>query len=359
MKNTILLLVTLSIFNLAFGANVKIKITYKGKGISGHTVNLYMAGNHMDAGVTNQSGEVTFNVSSIITKSVDLKGEKTCNGGKKSWDVKGFVTLDNNNFGHLKMEGPIKEMVEASGGFMSEKLLVSSYGLICGGTSNRTKKTSSNTSRNKPSKVNEVSPLITKEERLKSQRIYLESKIRRIESKITKKNDRILDGSYEGKRKNSALYFIKKMRIEKQIEENKLAKVDLEIKKGKLNRVEKNKFEDRKNRLKENLKQVERDQKKGVMLISKEEQNSEFEFTESELENMNNFDLKSKNMNLKMKIKKKKLTLKMKKRLMSPKKKKTLENEILVLEKGLKTIEIEINKRTPEVKEEKVEKADE
>lgn len=60
----------------ALAETVKLKITYKGDVISGHTVYVMIGGGVLGSRVTDSNGEVDISVSSLPTKSIDLKGEK-------------------------------------------------------------------------------------------------------------------------------------------------------------------------------------------------------------------------------------------------------------------------------------------
>jgi len=160
------------------------------------------------SGTTDSDGNVTISVSSLPSKSINLKGQKTCEGAKKSWGVKGFLRLDGSNYAHLKMEEPIAEMVEASGGFMSEKMMVASYGLVCAGSSSSSSSKSndggssdsgSSSSSSESSSIipkAEAPALMTKEEALANQKMSFENKIASLDNKIEKKQSKISSGKY-------------------------------------------------------------------------------------------------------------------------------------------------------------------
>ena len=173
------------------------------------------------SGTTDSDGNVTISVSSLPTKSINLKGQKTCEGAKKSWEVKGFVTLDGSNFAHLKMEEPIAEMVEASGGFMSEKMMVASYGLVCAGSSSSSSKSNDSGSSNSETsssstesssilpKAEDSCSLMTKEEALANQKMSFENKIA---SWITKW------------RKSKAKFLLENMKVTRKLKQSKISK---------------------------------------------------------------------------------------------------------------------------------------
>lgn len=334
----------------ALAETVKLKITYNGTGVSGHTVSVMIGGGVLGSGVTDSNGDVSISVSSLPTKSIDLKGEKKCNNAEKSWEVKGWVTLDDNNYYHLKMEEPIAEMVEASGGFMSESMMVSSYGLVCSGSG-----TSSDTGGSDNSGASDDSgtgstgvttqPLMTKEESLESQKMMLENRLGNLDSKIAKSQEKIEEGKVEGKKKEEEMYDIKEWQIEKKITQNKLNKVNMEIEKGMLNKSERTMFKDNEKMYKDELDEVKEDRKNGVSLLSEEEKAEAIAISEEELANMNNMQLKSKKMDYKTKLGKLKVKLKTRGKFMSPVELEETEAQIAELEKAIEVLDAEIVKR--------------
>lgn len=335
----------------ALAETVKLKITYNGSGVSGHTVSVLIGGGVLGSGVTDSNGEVSISVVSLPTKSIDLKGEKTCNNAQKSWEVKGYVTLDDNNYAHLKMEEPIAEMVEASGGFMSESMMVASYGLVCSGSgsspsgSSSSENTGGSDNTGSGSTGGTTQPLMTKEESLASQKMMLENRLGNLDNKIAKSQEKINDEKVEGKKKEEEMYDIKEWEIEKKIAQNKLDKVNLEIEKGMLNKSERTMFKENDKMYKEELDQVKEDRKKGVSLLSDEEKAEAVEITEEELADMNNMQLKSKRVDYKTKLGKLKVKMKTRGKFMSPNEKEETEAQIAEFEKAIEVLEAEIEKR--------------
>lgn len=349
----------------ALAETVKLKITYKGDGISGHTVYVMIGGGVLGSGVTDSNGEVSVNVSSLPTKSIDLKGEKKCEGAEKSWEVKGWVTLDGSNFAHLKMEEPIAEMVEASGGFMSESMMVSSYGLVCAGSGGSTSSSGSGTSSSSgsdddddssfgSSSVTSSAPdLMTKEEALANQKTMLENKIYNIDNKISKKQGKIEDGKYEGEKADDAMYDIKELEVEKKITQNKLDKVNLQIEKGMLNKAERNQFKENEKALEDELDAI-KDERKGKgsggggPLGGKSDAEKDLNYTQEEMDNMNTGKLKKEKLGLKTELGKLKVKVKTKKKFMSPNELEETETRIAELEAAIAVLEAEIEKRGEE-----------
>ena len=190
MKKIFTLLSALVFATTLFAETVKLKITYNGKGVSGHTVYVMIGGGSLGSGVTDSGGEVSISVGSLPSKSIDLKGEKKCSGAQKSWEVKGYVTLDGSNYAHLKMEEPMKEMADASGGFISEGTLAKSYGLVCAGSSGGDTSSDSSGGSSDSGGVDtktEAPPLMTREEALANQKTGLENKIANYDFKIQRR----------------------------------------------------------------------------------------------------------------------------------------------------------------------------
>ncbi len=395
MKSTILFLSLLLSSITLFAESVKLKITYNGNGISGHDVTVMIGDAAIGSGTTDSDGNVTISVSSLPSKSINLKGQKTCEGAKKSWEVKGFVTLDGSNYAHLKMEEPIAEMVEASGGFMSEKMMVASYGLVCAGSSSSSSSKSndggssdsgSSSSSSESSSIlpkAEAPALMTKEEALANQKMSFENKIASLDNKMEKKQSKISSGKYEGDKKIEAEQDIEEMKIEKMIAQNDLDRVNLSISKGMLNKSERNGFKDEEKRLKEELKALKSAHKSGSTVSKevkeekesvestvkkndnkdeakkegKEDEDDEEDegpvlvVTEADFADMGNMDLKKKKISLKSLLGKRKMKLKTRKNFLSPNELAELEAEIAQIEASLELIEAEIEKRGAEKEE--------
>lgn len=333
-----------------YAENIDLKITYKGEGIDGHTVHVMIGGSSLGSGVTNSSGEVSISVNTLPTRSIDLKGEKTCNNGKKSWEVKGYVTLDDNNYAHLKMEDPLNDMAEASGGFMGVDMLAKSYGLVCSGSSSGGSTSSSSDNGSAGSDDSGSSggsdiELPTREETLESKRQMLSSRIENIDQKIERKTEKSEKEDIKSKDKNDLLYDIKELEVEKKIAQNDLEKVNLTIEKGRLNKADRTRFKENDENLKEELKQVKEERKKGKSLVSEEEAAADYTYTEEDLNNMSTMKLKKEKVSLKSTLSKRNLKLKTKKKFMSPNEVSELEAEIAKIEAAIALFEAEISAR--------------
>lgn len=295
----------------AWSANVRIKITYEGKPVVGHTVTALMGGGTVGSGVTNSSGELLFSANGLANKSVDLKGEKNCEGGRKTWEVSGYVFLDGNSYAHLKMEEVIKEAVKASGGMFSANALVGAYGLVCSGAVSSSSSANNNSGSSEgtfgsSSSSSEGSLLdnddeddsigppleegsilsgkygnanesdigkaseMTYEERLAAQKTQLENKVYSTEKKIKRKQDKLEKKDLSEAEKMALDLEIKELNLEKDIDQNKLDRINKTIEQGQLSKREKDEFKATEKELKEELKQAKEARKDAKSDANKE-----------------------------------------------------------------------------------------
>jgi len=110
----------------AFAETVRLKITYHGKGVAGHTVVVLSGISVFGKGVTDSGGNLVVDGGSLPSKEINLAGGKVFKNGKKEWSIAGEITLDNQNYYHLKMDEVIKDY---TGGDGSEKLIAIAWGL--------------------------------------------------------------------------------------------------------------------------------------------------------------------------------------------------------------------------------------
>lgn len=360
MRTITLIVLLLSTSFFAAAESVKLKITYKGDGLADHTVTVMLGNAALGSGVTDSDGEVTISVSSLPSKNIDLKGEKVCDGARKSWSASGYVTLDGSNYAHLKMEDLVAEMVDASGGMMSEGMLVASYGLVCSGSSSDSggsiaSKSTGETSEESGGSTTTETPTMTKEEMQAQQKQGLENKIASIENKIERKQSKIDSGKYTDEKKDDAEQDIRELELEKQITQNKLDKLNMQMQKGMLNKSERKAFKEKEDALKDELKAVKQEGKSGESATSEEseeveggeveEAGSEYVITEAQLADMSNNDLKKRKIGLKKDLGQKNLKLKTRKNALSPNELKELEQEIADIEKSIEVIEAELENR--------------
>ncbi|EAY25236.1 hypothetical protein [Microscilla marina] len=113
-------------FNV-FAETIKLKITYNGVGVAGHTVIVVAGAASFGQGVTDGGGNLTINAGTLTSKDIQLAGRKVTHHSRKEWTIAGLITLDNNNFVHVKMDEIIKKLIDGTG--TSEKLIAIAWGL--------------------------------------------------------------------------------------------------------------------------------------------------------------------------------------------------------------------------------------
>jgi hypothetical protein len=104
---TALMLCCLSI---AEATNVQLLITYNGKGVANNDITIKAGDMSLGRGKTDVGGNVTINASALPSNSIDVYGAVQTNNGSKTWDVKGWVALNDNNYAELRFEDVFKEM---------------------------------------------------------------------------------------------------------------------------------------------------------------------------------------------------------------------------------------------------------
>lgn len=242
------LLALVSIFS--FAQNVKLKITYKDYPVSQSDITIKLGDVTLGQGRTNDDGEVSINCSNLVSKSIDVYGKKETNNSTKTWDVKGYVNLDNNNFYHLKMEIMAKEMADASGGFMSENQIAAMWGMTAfgpnnGSNNNSSSNSNSNSGTNNSSNTNsssgtgsnsssssdsepddEVDFNQMREENLAQYKTNLENDIIRFERKIKRDDKDIAEAKAEGKTATE----IRRLEIDRQIDVLTKEKKEIQLK---------------------------------------------------------------------------------------------------------------------------------
>ncbi|MEM0998606.1 MAG: hypothetical protein AAGN35_16225 [Bacteroidota bacterium] len=125
----ILSLLLLTLGGTLSAVTVKLKVTYKGAGVANCDVTIKHGDAALGSGRTDSEGKVSISAS-LLSPRIDVYGKKVCGGVTKTWDVKGWVTLDDDNSAHLKMEEVVESM---SGSGMPESMLVSAWGLSASG----------------------------------------------------------------------------------------------------------------------------------------------------------------------------------------------------------------------------------
>lgn len=258
---------------------VKLKITYKDYPVQNSDITIKIGDASIGTGRTDNDGEVSISCSNLFTKNIDVYGSKTTSNTTKTWDVKGYVNLDGNNFYHMKMEVFAKEMADASGGFMSESSIAAMWGLAAGGkndsenmSSNSNTNTNNNTNSNSNNQTTNTEPEEEKidlnqmrEDNLLTYKQNLENDIIRFERKIKKDEKEINEARAEGKSQTE----IRRLEIDKQIDiltkekkEILLRETNAKIAKTELSFEEKRQNSSRKDQIKDEISLLKDEDKK-------------------------------------------------------------------------------------------------
>lgn len=352
--------ITLSLITfITFSQDVKLKVTYNGQGVSGHTVSAYIQGQKRGSGVTNSNGEATIHIQGLNSLYLDWKGEKTCDNGQKKWEVNGFGKLDDNNSFHLKMEEITKMMAKESGGFISEGMIATSYGLVCGTNSNQNKNTNSSSTPKQEKEQSQNSQVIddfmsgkTREEGLQNQKASLINSIHSIENKISNKKNKISKGKVTGKDAEIEELEIEDLNLKKQIKQNRLEKINLQLQNKTLNKTEKTTFKNRENDLEEkrNFVQSKIKEKKNAPSPNTPEKTEKVDkedhlLTVEDISKMSSKDLKLRRAKINPVIGANKVKLKLRSKKMTAAEKTNLQNRNTKLSMILDLINNELDKR--------------
>lgn len=358
MKQILMICAIISGSIIARAENIKLKITYHGEPVQKCDVTVRHGDVAIANGRTDSNGEVEMS-GNLMSKSIDVSGRKQTSNGEKTWDINGYVTLDNNNFAHMKMEVYAQEMAEASGGFLSESSIAAGWGLVLGGdnkaednssTASRTSdnSTSSNTSGNNSS-VETRSPQEVRNEQLQQRKESLEGRIANLDRKIGKNQDKISDIKNESSIDSVAL---QREEIDMKINylKKEKAQLDLDETNAELSGNKYNKDQRKANKARKEEIDIEIKSLKGKDQSVKEE--GKKEDLEENFDDKSLGELKRELPKLKMRLKKAQAELKMKGKMWSDEKKAEQEEEIEYLEDMVKKYE----DRIEELEEEKAEK---
>ena len=119
MRKLVTLCFALVASSVVLAQTVKLKITYKDYPVTDSDITIKIGDATIGQGRTDGDGNVSIMCSNLVTRNIDVYGSKKTSNTTKTWDVKGYVVLEDNNVYHIKIEVMAKEMADASGGFMS------------------------------------------------------------------------------------------------------------------------------------------------------------------------------------------------------------------------------------------------
>ncbi len=121
--------------------DVSLKITYKSQGVCDYEITIKHGDVSLSKSTTDKSGDVSFGSVQLISKSIDVYGYKKTANGDKTFELKGYVALNDSYFYHIKMDEILKDVCSSSG--MPENMLLGAWGLNnldCGVSSGNTGK---------------------------------------------------------------------------------------------------------------------------------------------------------------------------------------------------------------------------
>lgn len=341
----------LSAFTLP-ATTVKLKITYKGNGVANSDITIKHGDVALGSGRTDSGGNVSINASNLISRSIDVYGQKTCGGTTKNWDVKGWVTLDDDNFAHLNMDDVVKEMTSMG---MSEGMLVSAWGLSASGcndsgsgssgkTDSGTSDAGSGSTTSSSSSSETIDWEQMRQDKLDFQRSTLENDIDRLNDRIVKTKahlNALRDGGEPEVTIRRTEIDLEMDRLKLEDKELELEQVNAKLAGNRLNKTRRNEIQDRQaqietdlDRLKDEDKKLKRDEK-----AMKEEEN---------IDSMSKVDVRARLLDLKSSRKKKQLSLKMSGKRMDAEKKAALEAEVAGLDRRIERLEQRLAELTAE-----------
>ncbi len=287
---------------------VSMKLTYKGAPLCYWDVTIKHGDMTLKQGKTDENGFVDFGYVSLYSYAVDAYGYKKTANGEKSWDVKGYITLNEN--GHVDFD--FQQLVEETG---MGSMIESAWGLTlndCGSggasggtgtsgtTSSQTTGETENTSTGTETKStleqwNEESAAKEEErkqeqaqrdadwesgkttaEGYQNQRAMYINQIKNCDAKIVKKTDERNGVKADSKEYSELSYEIKDLEIEKEITQLKLEKVEKEIAKGNvpLEKSEREYYKAKEDDLKEQQRILKEKRDSGVRINENEQENN-------------------------------------------------------------------------------------
>lgn len=395
MKFFTLLLLSLFTFGAALAQESKkvtMKLTYKGAPLCYWDVTLKHGDVALKQGKTDDKGFVDFGYVQLLSYSVDASGYKKTANGEKTWDVKGYISL--NEQGHADFD--FQPLVEETGmGSMMEAawgLTLNDCGSGSGGSSSigsTTTNSGTTTTGSDESSTGTKSTLEQWEEEsalkeaerqkqreqeqadwesgkttaegFQNQRNLYIHQLEDIDRKIAKKTEERNAVKPDSRDYSELSYEIQDLEIEKKLTQLKLEKTEKQIAKGNapLDKTEREYYNQQEEKLKAERKALEEKQNSGVKIsteqpaesdtnseVSEEEEFEKFVvYTAEEIASMSTLNLQKLKLEYSTKCGKRKTVLKAKGAIMKDDKKAQLEKEITELEKMIELMEAELLKR--------------
>ncbi|MBL7899984.1 MAG: hypothetical protein JNJ99_15695 [Crocinitomicaceae bacterium] len=389
-------------FTNAISKDVTLKLTYKGNPLCYWDVTLKHGDVAIGQGKTDDKGFVDFGSVNLLDNRVDASGYKKTNNGEKKWDVKGYITLNDQghadfDFEPLVQESGMASMMEVAWGLTLNDCIAgnSTSGQNTTGTTN-SGTTTTNTNSNDAQTDNDsesdsdnapVNSEMSMAESLQNQKAMYQKQIQDADKKIAKKTEERNTLNADSPEYKELSYEIKELELDKSLSQVKLEKTEKMIANGNapLNKTDREYYKQKEDELKtqkdnlkteksssnvkvdngdsdkkeviedtksgnENSKEVkENNEEKKADEGDAAEEEEEFEkfdiYTAEELALMSTFNLQKLKVEYTTKSGKRKTAIKAKGTLMKEEKKMQLENEISELEKMIVLVDAELAKR--------------
>lgn len=368
------LLLTLLCFGLSAQESKKVtmRITYKGNPLCHWDVTLKHGDVALSQGKTDHNGFVDFGTVRILSNQVDASGIKKTNNGEKTWDVKGYIVLNDNghadfDFDPLVQEMGMPSMLESawgltlndcgSGSTTSTSVTTNNSSSSNSSSTNQTDNSSSNTtttSENNSVTEDKPEPLVVDPAQgYANQKAMYENQLVSIDRKIEKKKEEQAKCKPDSKDFNELEYDIQELKLERELTQIKLEKTEKSIANGNapLNKSDRDYYNEKEDAIKAEQDKLKENRKKGVSPTGATNDSDEEEiegftiYTPEQIAEMGTPGLQKLKIEYQTKLAKRNTILKTRGASLSMERKAQIENEILELERMIKLCEEEILRR--------------
>lgn len=367
---------------------VTMKLTYKGSPLCYWDVTIKHGDMQLKQAKSDENGFVDFGYVSLYSYGVDAYGYKKTANGEKKWEVKGYITLNEN--GHVDFD--FQQLVEETG---MGSMIESAWGLTLNdcaagsGSSATTNQTTTSTNQSSTTSTTDSKTTLeqwdeesaareeerkreqeqreadwesgkTTAEGYQNQRTMYQNQIKNIDAKIAKKTEELNEVKSDSKEYSEISYELKDLEIEKQLTQLKLEKVEKEIAKGNvpLEKSDREYYKSKEDELKEQQRLLKEKRESGVRInedqdngqeVTTGEEEEEFEkfivYTAEDFVGMSTMNLQKLKIEYSAKLGKRRTVFKTKGSIMKPEKLALLEDEIASLEAMIELMDAELAKR--------------
>jgi hypothetical protein len=107
--------------------DVTLNFTLNGTPVCNYEITIKHGDVAIGQATTDARGNASFEGVALLSKSIDIYGVRKTKNGERTFNAKGYVTLDDNNHADIHFEEFIKESAADSG--MPESLFIDAWGL--------------------------------------------------------------------------------------------------------------------------------------------------------------------------------------------------------------------------------------